>query len=161
MRDGAIFVLKSWETDGPEGEIDYVAVDDFVRDTLDRYDVKLFFCSPQNWQDIVGRWHEAHEDVVEEFWTSQKLKMIKAIEQFETAVVAGRLVHPNDLTLNRHIDNCYVEETPSGDLIRKATKNSPNYISVAEAAVLAYEAAQEAIMRGLDTDGPNNTVWSF
>lgn len=163
LRDGAIFVLKAWETEpsNEASEINYVDVDDFVKDTLDRYNVVLMFAAPQNWQDIVGRWYEAHEDVVEEFWTNQKLKMAKAIEQFETAVYSGRLVHSESDILTRHVDNCYVEETPSGKLIRKVTSHSPNYISVAEAAVLAYEAAQEAIVRGLDTEGPSGVVYSF
>lgn len=162
LRDNAIFVLKHWETDDKDtSEIDWASVDEWVRASLEKYNVKLFFIAPQNWQDVAARWAEDWEDECEEFWTSNKARYAKAIEQFETAVSTKRLVHNGEEVLTRHIENAQEEDTPSGKLIRKVTKKSSLYISVAEAAVLAFEAAQEAIERGLDTDGPDGTVWSF
>lgn len=160
LKDSALFVLKSWEVEDDK-EVPWRAVDESMRDILDKYNVVLAFFAPQNWQDIVARWYEVHEDIVEEFWTSNKSKMAKAVEQFETAVNAERLKHDGDAVLRRHIENAETEDTPSGLMIRKVTKNSSKYISVAEAAVLAYESAQVAIQRGLDQDGPSGGLWSF
>jgi len=164
LEDSAIFVLKAWETPDNQklAEIPYTEVDEFVRLSLEIHNVLLFFAAPQNWQDIVGRWYEENEDVVEEFWTNQRLKLAKAVEQFETAVYGGRITHDGSEVLTRHIENCQTEELP-GELhyIRKATTHSRNYISVAEAAVLAFEAAQEAIQRGLEAEGPGGYVYSF
>lgn len=164
LHDLALFVLNSWETDPKvrDSEISYQVVDDFVKEALEIYDVKRMFVMPQNWQDIVGRWYEAHEDVVEVFWTSQKAKWAKAIEQFETAVNSQRLRHSDQPRLTKHVYNCHREETASGEvLIRKASQHSPDYIDVAEAAVLALDAALDAIERGLDIDDVPTTVYSF
>jgi len=161
LDDNAIFVLKSWETDPKNQEVPYVEVDEFVRSALNFYNVKLFFAAPQNWQDIVGRWYEEHEGIVEERWLNQKLMMSKATEEFETAVYAQRLVHDGDERLKQHIGNALIEEHPFGHTIRKATKHSEHYISVAETAILSFAAAQEAIQRGLNTEGPTGYVYSF
>lgn len=162
LRDGYTWPLKVWETDPKGGEVPYVEVDEFVRQCLAFYNVKLFFAAPQNWQDIVGRWYEENEGVVEEFWTNQKLKYAKATEEFETAVYSKRLVHDGDATLTRHIGNCLTEELVSGMVIpRKASTHSEYYISAAEAAILAFAAAQEAVQRGLDTEGPSGYVYTF
>lgn len=160
LKDSALFVLRSWEVE-EDKEVPWRSVDEAMRDILDDYNVVLAFMAPQNWQDIVARWYEAFEDVVEEFWTSNRSKMCKATEQFETAVTAGRVKHNGDSVLRRHIENAETEDTPTGLLIRKVTKNSTKYISTAEAAILAYESAQMAIERGLDTDGPTGQLWSF
>lgn len=164
LEDSALFVLKVWET--PMGdrtaEIDYVQVDDYIRETLAMYNVVLFFVAPQNWQDIAGRWHEAYEDVVEEFWTSTRLKMSRAVDEFEEAVYAKRIKHDGNNVLARHIGGCQIEELP-GDLklIVRGPNPAENYISAAEAAVLSFAAAQEAIERGLEDDGPTGYVYGF
>jgi hypothetical protein len=164
LRDSAMFTLKTWETDPSvrDDEINHSEVDEYVREALLEYDVKLMYAAPQNWQDIVGRWYLDNEDVVEEFWLSSKAKWIRAIEEFETAVLASRLKHNFDPALTRHVSNSHAEVTPAGDIIiRKASQHSNEFIDVAEAGILAYAAAQEAIERGLDTDGPSRTVYSF
>lgn len=155
LSDSALFVMRSWETrqDIKDDEISYQQVDDFVKGVLDNYNVKFMYAMPQNWQDIVGRWYEANEDVVEVFWTSQKAKWVRAIEQFETAVHTTRLKHIHTPILTRHLFNCHTEVTPQGDtLIRKASQHSPEFIDVAEAAILAFDAARVAIEKGYDQD---------
>lgn len=161
LNTNAIHVLKVWETH-KDSEIPYVEVDEFVRDCLNFYNVKLFFAAPQNWQDIVGRWYEEHEGIVEEFWTNQKLKYAKATEEFETAVYTARLIHDGSEILKHHIDNCLIEELANGMHIpRKASTHSDHYISAAEAAILSFAAAQEAVQRGLNTEGPSKYVYSW
>lgn len=161
LSDSAIFVMKAWESEDQDRSIPWAQVDSYMRHILQNYNVCLAFIAPQNWQDIVARWAETYEDEVEEFWTSNKNRMARATEQFETAVRSERLVHNGDVELRRHIENAETEDTPSGLLIRKATKLSTKYISIAEAAILAYAAASMAIERGLEVEDEVGEIYSF
>jgi hypothetical protein len=163
LKDGAIFLLKKWEKPdgaGRDWETPVAKVDGFVRAVLDKYDVALMFCQPQNYQDIIGRWAADHDDVVEEFWISNKAKMSKAVEGLETAVISRRMKHNGDPDLQRHILNCHIDEVPQGRLLRKETPNSSRYIFAAEAAVLAFAAATQAIADGALANN-DDEVWSF
>lgn len=162
LSDSALFVLKNWEVEGEDESVPWGQVDAFMRHVLENYNVALSFIAPQNWQDVVARWYEAFEDKVEEFWTSNRNRMARATEQFETAARAHRLVHSGDQDLRRHVENAETEDTPSGVLIRKATKKSTKFISVAEAAILALAAGGMAIERGLETEeDPVGEIYSF
>ncbi|MFC6021501.1 hypothetical protein ACFP2T_35700 [Plantactinospora solaniradicis] len=164
LRDQAVFVLKVWEK--PENaprdwEVDYVEVDEFMRKQFAKRDVFFALADPTSYQDIIGRWAADHEDVVEEFWFSSKAKAAKAVEQFESAVKAQRVVWNEQPILERHILACHILETPQGDLLRKETADSKRYISVAQAAVLALEAAKEAIERGGLAPEVDRTMYAY
>lgn len=152
LTDMAVFHLKMWEkpADAPrDWEVNYREVDSVVRKWLARLGPSCFLlANPWNYQDIVGRWAVDFEGQVEAFWTNQKLNFTKAVEQFEEAVYTERLIHDNNPDLARHIDNCHVEDTTAGHTIRKEMDHSKNYISAAQAAVIAYEAAQLSIAEG-------------
>lgn len=159
LTDGALFDLsgKHWErleSDPPEWEVSAPKVDKRIRQILDTYDVYKLCADPANFQDIVGRWYADYDNVVEEWWISNKTKMAKAVEQFEQAVIAKRLKW-NDETISRHILNCHVDEVPQGYILRKETKHSTRYITAAQAAVLALEAAVVAIEEGALKDKDN------
>lgn len=164
LRDQALFVLKVWEKpdDAPrDWEVDYVAVDDFVRKQLEKRDVYFAYADPHQYQDIVGRWAADFEDVFEEFWLSSKTKAGKAIEQLESAIKTQRVIWNDQPDLERHILNCHIQETPQGDLLRKETADSKRYISVAQAAVLALEACKEAIERGGLEPEADRTLYAY
>lgn len=163
IEDSAIFPIRIWEK--PEGakewEVNFVAVDLYVRDMLENYNVVRMNCDPAYWQDIVGRWSIDFEDIVWEWWTNRKKAMAEANERFHTAVETGSIIHPGDETFTRHVLNAHTEETPWGDLIRKEIKGSSRKIDAAVAAVLAYEARGEAIEDGFFTEEQDNYVYSF
>lgn len=163
LEDSAIFPIKIWER--PENqkdwEVNFVAVDLFVREYLENYNVVRMNCDPAYWQDIVGRWASDHEDIVWEWWTNRKKAMAEANERFHTAVVTGNIIHPGDEVLTRHILNAHTEETPWGDLLRKDIKGGSRKIDAAVASVLAYEARGEAIEDGFYAKGSDNYVYSF
>lgn len=161
--DGAIFPIKVWEK--PDGskdwEVDFVSVDLFVRDTIDRYNVVRMNCDPAYWQDIVGRWAIEYDGIVWEWWTNRKKAMAESNERFHTAVMVGNIKHKNDEVLTRHVLNANIEETPWGDLLRKDIRGGSRKIDAAVAAVLAYEARGEAIEDGFLQDDASNYVYTF
>lgn len=162
--DGALFNLSNKDWEKPENssndwEVDVTSVDDKIRWILEKYDVYKVVADAVQWQDYIGRWYADYPDEIEEFWTSNKTKMARCVEQFETAVETGR-IRWCDRQISRHVMNCHMEEVPNGYVIRKATKNSTKYISAAQASVLAFEAAVLAIEEGAlkETD---STVYGF
>lgn len=154
LEDKAIFLMEIWEK--PQGadrfwEVPYAKIDTKVRSILEKHAVVHMVASPENFQDIVGRWAIDYESsvLIEELWLSRnKQKHADAVEQFESAISDERVIHSGDTTLRRHIMNCFKEEVPQGFLLRQETPYSHRYIVAAEAAVLAMEAAQAAIEDG-------------
>lgn len=163
IEDGALFPIHVWEK--PDGakvwEVDFVSVDLFVRDTLERYNVIRMNCDPAYWQDIVGRWAIDYDGIVWEWWTNRKKAMAESNERFSTAVATGTIKHRNDEVLTRHVLNAHIEETPWGDILRKDIRGGSRKIDAAVAAVLAYEARGEAIEDGFLQDDASNYVYTF
>ncbi len=170
LEDGAMFLLDIWEA--PQGkqktyEVNAGEVDRKVRKYLKKYNVVALFADHRGYQDIVARWYVDHDEDsdnpvdVKEFLTTNKAKMALAIEQFETAVHEKRLSHDGNKDLARHIANCFTDEIPQGLVLRQETAKSQRYIVAAEAAVIAYEAAQAAIEAGALREEPSREVYSF
>lgn len=163
LKDGALFLLNLWEKPDPapkDWEIPYLDVDTAVRKRLKRLQpLCLLVADPWQYQDIVGRWSVDFEDAVEEFWLSQKLKLAKAVDSFAEAVYAERVVHAGDINLQRHVMNAHREELTDGYIIRAATPRQ--YIGAAQAAVLAFEAAQLSIEAGALTPDEPGDLWGF
>jgi hypothetical protein len=157
LTDFAVIPIRCWEKPekAPQDwEVPYAEVDTVVRKWLEKDGCTKLVADPDNWQEIVGRWYGDYPDVVEELWfTKNKAKGTKAIERFETTVQTRRL-RLCDGELKRHILNCHTEEVTSGDptkpayIIRKESPNSKRYITLAQAAVIALEAAELSIEEG-------------
>jgi hypothetical protein len=166
LEDGALFLLGLWERpdrdDTPDDwEVPFVEVDTRVRKMLSTDDCWKLVVNPENWQEVAGRWSGDFEDKVESFWlTKNKSKAANAVEQFETAVKARR-VSWIDPDLSRHILNTHTLETPQGILIRQETPSSKRYITAAQAAVLALEAAKLSIEEGALSEEPTYELYSF
>lgn len=163
--DGALFNMGWWETSDTNPEISYRKVDKAVRKILDTYDCYKMCANPDGgFQDIIGKWavdYNTDDDTfIEEWWARQKSKMAKAVENFEEAVYAGRVSH-NDSDLTRHILSCHLEEVPDGFILRRETKYSSRFINGAQAAVLAWEARDLAILEGALDGGGDMTLRSF
>lgn len=153
LEDNALFLLGLWEK--PENapsdwEVPFAEVDTRIRRTLNMYGCVRLIADPENWQEIIGRISGDYPDYVEELWLDKNRGLaVKAVEQFETATRSQRLKF-KDGNIERHILNAHTEDTPQGTIIRKETKKSKRYISVAQASLVALEAAVTAIEDGLN-----------
>jgi len=163
LSDGHIFTIDIWiKPDGAKDwEVPFVLVDERVRHILKNYNVVWMYADPAYWQDIVGRWALDFEDTVFEYWTNRKNVMSRALERFETGVQQKLISWDGNPILNEHALNAQIEETPYGKLLKKESRGSSRKIDGIMAAVLALEARADAIEDGRDSDGPDNTVWSF
>lgn len=151
LTDGALFNLGLWEKPLDDTadlwEANWNEIDGRVRNVLNNHDCIKFLADPVSRRDVVSKWYADYEDVVEEFWFSNRGKFARIVEQFEKAVKAKRISW-EDLDICRHVLNAHSEEVPNGCIIRKETKFSKRYISMAQAALLAVEAASLAIQDG-------------
>jgi hypothetical protein len=170
LSDNALFLLGLWqkpEHAPPEWEVPYTEVDARIRRLLAADGCYKLVADPENWQEIIGRIYADYPDKVEEFWlTKTKAKALKAVEQFETAVTTRR-IRWRDKNISQHVLHCHAQEVPSGDpdkpgiLIRKETPNSKRYISAAQAAILAFEAAVLSVEEGALTRNTGTDIYSF
>jgi len=164
LTDMALFDLSrgSWERHESfpkDWEVPMSEVDIRMRKIIDSLDVKHVCADPQYCDDIVSRWVSSYpRKKIEGMWSNQnQTKFSRAVEQFEAAVQDGRIKW-KDGVINRHVQNCHIEEVSNGHIIRKETPKSENYITAAQAAVLAAEAARLAIADGALK---KNKVWTF
>lgn len=167
LDDLSVYLLNIWEKPQDSDrfwEVPYAKIDLRMRSLMDKYNVVNVTASPENFQDIVGRWFIDYEDVVDvkELWVSRsRQKMADAVELFETAVRDQRLIHDGNEDLARHIANCFVEEVTQGVIIRQVTEGSPRYIVAAEAAVLSVYGALEAIENGALRETASGVLYSY
>lgn len=179
VADGHLELLGLWEQpDGAEGEdwqVDREAVDAAVSAAMKTYEVVGFFADPAHWQDYLDRWHaefghRMQAKVTEkrplEFWTNRPTAMVAALQRFQEAVLDERVsftparVIGGDPTkreslsmaLTRHVLNARNRPSRAGMQIGKEHPKSDKKIDGCMAAVLAFEAAGEAIAKGAKPD---------
>lgn len=168
LKDSAVFLLKLWERpehDAPrDWEVPYGEVDKEMRKLLDTYNVVYMMSSPNGFADVIGRWAMDYESEItfEALWMDRnKQKHADAVDVFESAVRDQRIKHTGDANLKRHIMNCFVNEAPQGRLVRMETYQSKRFIVAAEAAILSFHGALEALEDGLLADAPDRQFFSF
>lgn len=131
-------------------------VDTAVRDAFNTYEVWRMYADPPYWQSWLAKWAgEFGDDKVIEWWTNRRKQMSYALENFETAITSGTILHDGDEDMIRHLGNAYRHDLPQRDeegkplwLIRKERANSPHKIDLTMAAVLSWEARTDAIAAG-------------
>lgn len=141
---------KAWRV--PEAEVDAC-----VRRYFTEYDVWRMYADPPYWQEWIAKWvGEFGEERVIEWFTTRRVQMAAALENFSTAMSEGSLSHDGDPDLARHIANARRSDLPGHVdeqgrplyLIRKERPDSPMKIDAAMAAVLSFEARTDAIAAG-------------
>lgn len=135
-------------------------VDTAVRDAFDTYEVWRMYADPPYWQSWLAKWAGEFLDrdgktKIFEWWTNRRKQMSYALENFETAITSGTILHDGDEDMIRHLGNAYRHDLPQRDeegkplwLIRKERANSPHKIDLTMAAVLSWEARTDAIAAG-------------
>lgn len=166
VSDGHLFELGVWEQpDGPEGDdwqVPASEVDAAVRSAMARFTVVGLYCDPAKWESYVAGWEAAYGARLKvkasrehpcEWWMTggRSTLIVRALEQFHSAVIDGGLSHAGTDALTRHVLNARRKATRSGIQIGKATPDSPRKIDAAVAAVLAYTARVDALAKGVGT----------
>lgn len=164
VSDGKLFTIATWEQpDGPEAEsweVPLSEVDLVVRDSFRRFKVLGFFGDPAKWESYMDTWEaeygaqlkvKASPNHAIRFWVSgaTQARFVQSLRRFHDSVIDRELRHAGDPVLTRHVLNARRRSGRYGIAIAKATPDSPNKIDSAIAAVLAYEARNQAIATGL------------
>ena len=142
--------LDNWEV--PESEVEEAVAQAF-RD----YEVWRMYCDPPYWETTVAKWAGLYgEKRVINWWTNRLKPMAYAIKAFNTAIQSGDMEHSGDEGLRRHIGNAYRRELTLKDengqplwVIYKERDDSPFKIDAAMAAILSWEAYNDALAAGL------------
>lgn len=166
VSDGHLFEIGIWEEpSGPTGigwEVPVLEVDAAVRSAFERWNVVGFYADPARWDGHVAGWEAAfgarlkvkssREHPIEWWMTGGRTGLIvRATEQFKSAVLDGEMTHDGAYTLTRHVLNARQRATRSGLQIAKAHPDSPNKIDAAIAAILAWQARLAAVSKAIDT----------
>ena len=163
VSDGHLFEIRVWEQpDGPAGddwEVPAAEVDFEVRKAFDDYKVVGMFADPAKWESYIANWESAFGKQLKvksslnhpiEWWMTgnRSYLVVRALEQFQNAVVDGELTHNGDRALTRHVLNARRRISRSGLSIAKEHPDSRNKIDAAVAATLAYQARLQALSKG-------------
>ncbi len=163
VSDGFIFEIKVWEQPGgPSGEGWAVPVDEVdweVEQAFSRYNVVGMFADPARWESYVAKWEAAYGKKLKAkasqsnpiaWWMTgnRSYLVVRAVEQFQTAVLDKELTHDGAHVLTRHVLNARRRVGRSGVTIAKSTPESADKIDAAVSAVLAYQARLIALSKG-------------
>jgi hypothetical protein len=169
VSDGHLFELGVWEQPagpaGDEWQVPTTEVDAAVRSAFDRYAVVGFYCDPARWEGYVAQWEaafhkglavKASRDHPCEWWMTggRSGLIVRALEQFHSAVVDGELSHDGSFALTRHVLNARRRPSRSGVQVAKEHPDSARKIDAAVAAVLAWQARLDAVAAGADQPAP-------
>jgi hypothetical protein len=164
VSDGHLFDLGVWEQpEGPAGQgwqVPTTEVDAAVRAAFGRYHVAGFYADPAKWEGYVAQWEAAYgrqlavkstRDHPIEWWMvgGRTSMVVRALEQFHSAVVDGELSHDGSYVLTRHVLNARRRSGRSGVTIAKEHPESARKIDAAVAAVLAWQARLDAVAAGV------------
>lgn len=164
VSDGHLFELGVWEQPpGPAGKdwrVPVAQVEAKVASAFDRYDVVGFFADPAKWETYVASWEarwskrlkvRATREHPIEWWMTggRSLQIVRALEQFHSAVIDRELTHDGSDALTRHVLNARRKPTRSGMQIGKEHPESARKIDAAVAAVLAWQARLAAVAAGV------------
>lgn len=139
----------SWEVPATE-------VDGVVADAFDRWSVVRMYCDPPKWEGWIAKWAgEYGAKVVVEWWTNRRKPAAYALRSFVGAIVAGEVHHNGDPVFRAHLGNACRLYTLLVDeqgqklwILRKERPDSPKKIDAAQAAVISWEARNDALAAG-------------
>jgi len=147
-------VIPAGEWEVPAAEVDAV-----VAAAFQRWSIWRFYCDPPYWESTVATWAGRYgEKVVLEWWTNRQKQMSFAIKAFDTAIESGEILHDGDPDLRQHLGNSVRKTLKIRDeqgvplyTIYKERPDSPFKIDLAMAAILSWEARNDALAAGVNT----------
>lgn len=140
--DGHIETLAVWERpiDNPHYEVPISEVEDRMRELCATYQVREIAADPYRWARTLQAWEAEGLPVVA--YPQSPARMVPACAAFYEGVTQGKISHPDDPILSRHLDNTTVKTDRLGPRIVKEHRTSPRKIDAAVCAVMAYDRAR-------------------
>lgn len=160
VKTGYQWTIAVWErpVNASEWQVPTADVDAKVRETFRRYQVWRLYADPPYWQAWIAQWAgdpAMGSERVIEWWTNRRKPMTYALEAFNSAILESTISHAGDPVMTKHLGNSRKHELNEKDeqgkamwLIRKERPDSPHKIDLAMAAVLSWEARNDAIAAG-------------
>lgn len=158
VSSGYQWVVGLWEK--PENidawEVPAEEVETAVAGAFAIWNVCRMYCDPYYWESAIAEWAGRYGDkVVAEWRTNRPLPMAYALRSYNSAILAGDVSHGGDPRLRRHLGNAVKrlltqrdeEDKPLWN-IYKERADSPHKIDAAMAAVLSWEARNDALAAG-------------
>lgn len=163
IESGYQWPLGIWERplNAPaDWQIPVLEVDLAVTLAFQRFTVWRLYADPPYWESQVAEWAGRYgAERVVAWWTNQEKRMAFAVRGFENAITEGEVTHDGDAHFARHIANAVKRTTPYRDerdqplyVIQKDRSDSLNKIDAAAAAVLSWQARNDAIASGAMAD---------
>lgn len=116
-------------------------VDDMVRRSMERWDVRELAPDPHGWGREIEEWETAFEDVVVMFNTDQPSRMGPAADDFTQGLADKSFTIEPDEELLTHFDHCVPIDRRGYVVPTKSAPDSPDKIDLAIASVVAYHRA--------------------
>ncbi|MDZ4224533.1 MAG: terminase [bacterium] len=158
VETGFLWLVGLWERpeNVQEWEVPAEDVSGAVAEAFETWDVWRMYADPPYWETTVAEWAGRWGDQrVLEFWTNREKAMSYAIRQFYNAIQAGELSHDGGAGLRRHLGNAVRKNLRMLDdagvpfwTIYKERADSPHKIDGAMAAILSWEARNDALAAG-------------
>lgn len=176
VSDGHLFEVGVWEQpDGILGlnwQVPTIEVDAAVRMAFSRWNVIGMYADPAKWESFIATWEadfgkklkvKVSRDHPMEWWMTggRAILIVRALEQFHSAVVDKELSHDGSFPLTRHVVNARRRISRTGIQIAKAHPSSPKKIDAAVAAVLAWTARLDAIATGANARRKSNRLHRY
>lgn len=162
LSDGLLHPLKVWEQpDGEAGKswtVPTAEVDDLVGWAFKQYRVAAFFADVAGWESYIDKWNGEYgagltlkaspKSPVGFDMRGRLADFTSAAESFLSSTIDGLLVHTGDGTLTRHVLNARRRPNRFGLGIGKEHRESARKVDAAVSAVLAWQARNQAQLRG-------------
>jgi hypothetical protein len=156
IETGHQWLVGLWQKESgrKDWEVQVSDVDAAVDAAFDTWTVWRMYADPPLWDSWIAQWAGRYGDkVVMEWWTNRRKPMAYAIRSYITAISAGEMSH--DGQFESHIGNAWRKDTKLIDeqgsplwVLRKERKDSPHKIDAAMAAILSWEARNDALSSG-------------
>jgi hypothetical protein len=161
VASGYQWPLGIWRPEDHEGQIPATLVTQTLAQAIEDFDVWRVYADPPFWEETVEGWAGTYgKEVVAQWWTNRDRPMALATRAWSEAQATGDISHcPEEHPLcgrfTAHVGNAVRHETgyrDDGGVLWYAEKdgpNSENKIDSVPAAVLSWEARNDAVAAGM------------
>jgi hypothetical protein len=138
-----------WNPEEHGGRIPRTEVHAAIDDLFRRYKVVRLYADPLDWKTEIEAWALKYGTKrVLEWATNRRAAMHESLVRFTTDLGSGAITHDADKTTATHVDNAKKLPIPGRRYIL-AKASQTQKIDVAMTAVLAHEAAADALASGV------------